>query len=268
MNLTNKQIRSKARFLLDENVFGKDWLKSVLAHMVMLVIDGGVGSFLASLAAALVAALGTLIAIYVPGAGLPVFIVTYIIVFALSFMLTSGIAGIVNAGISSLHLDLVRNNDHISIRRVFDGFKNIGENFVLGLMTALNVLLWTFVFIIPGIYVSYSYALVFHVKKDHPDFTWRECLDESERLMEGNRWKLFKLNLSFIGWVFLSGLLFFGIGMLWITPYMQTSFAIFYDEVKRLKDTNVVSLDPSSKQKVDPIVVTPNNLGISLHREG
>lgn len=268
MNLTNKQIRAKARFLLDENIFGKDWLKSVVAHMVMLVIDGGVGSFLASLAATLVAALGTLIAIYVPGAGLAVSIVTYIIVFALSFMITSGIAGIVNAGISSLHLDLVRNNDHISIRRVFDGFKDLGKNFVLGFMYLLNVFLWTFVFIIPGFYVSFSYALVFHVRKDHPDFTWRECLDESERLMEGNRWKLFKLEMSFFGWMIVGALLTCGIGMIWVTPYMQTSFAIFYDEVKRVKDSNVVSLDPQAKQKVDPIVITPNNIGISLHKEG
>lgn len=267
MNLTNKQIRSKARFLLDENVFGKDWLKSVVAHIVMMAIEGGIGNLFSSLVATLAAGIVLLILTYIPGSiALP--IIVYVVLFALVFIFTAGFAGVLSAGLTSLHTDLVRNNDHISIRRVFDGFKNFGENFVLGLMTALNVLLWTFVFIIPGIYVSYSYALVFHVKKDHPDFTWRECLDESERLMEGNRWKLFKLNLSFIGWAFLSGLLFFGIGMLWITPYMQTSFAIFYDEVKILKDTNVVSLDPSSKQKVDPVVITPNNIGISLHKEG
>lgn len=267
MNLTNKQIRTKARFLLDENVFGKDWLKSVLAHIVMMAVDSGIGGLLSTLVTTLMGVLSVLILTYIPGSiALP--IIVYVVLFALVFIFTAGFAGVLSAGLTSLHTDLVRNNDHISIRRVFDGFKNFGENFVLGLMTALNVLLWTFVFIIPGIYVSYSYALVFHVKKDHPDFTWRECLDESERLMEGNRWRLFKLNFSFMGWALLGGLLFFGIGTLWVTPYMQTSFAIFYDEVKRLKDTNVVSLDPSSKQKVDPVVITPNNLGISLHKEG
>ena len=267
MNLTNKQIRAKARFLLDENVFGKDWLKSVLAHIVMMAVDSGIGGLLSTLVSALIGVLSVLILTYIPDSiVLP--IIVYVLLYAVVFILTMGISGVLNAGLASLHTDLVRNGDHVRVRRIFDGFKSFGGNFVLGLMTALNVILWSFVFIIPGIYVSFSYALVFHVKKDHPDFTWRECLDESERLMEGNRWRLFKLNFSFMGWALLGGLLFFGVGTLWVTPYIQTSFAIFYEEVKRVKDSNVVSLDPNCHHKVDPIVVTPNNIGISLHKEG
>ena len=48
--------------------------------------------------------------------------------------------------------------------------------------------------------------------------------------MEGNKMRLFMLDLSFIGWFFLS-LLTLGIGSLWLTPYMQTAHAEFYKDL-------------------------------------
>jgi uncharacterized membrane protein len=40
------------------------------------------------------------------------------------------------------------------------------------------------------------------------------------------------LGLSFIGWSLL-GLLTLGIGYIWLIPYMYTSYAAFYEEVKK-----------------------------------
>lgn len=50
--------------------------------------------------------------------------------------------------------------------------------------------------------------------------------------MKGNRWKLFCLLWRFFGW-FLLGILSFGIGFLWIMPYIQTTIARFYDDLKK-----------------------------------
>jgi len=49
--------------------------------------------------------------------------------------------------------------------------------------------------------------------------------------MSGNRWRLFCLQISFIGWEILSALLTLGIGGLWITPHKQTATAAFYQEI-------------------------------------
>ena len=77
---------------------------------------------------------------------------------------------------------------------------------------------------------------VIDIKADHPEYHWRDCLDESERLMTGNRWRLFKLDMSFLGWTLLGMLAFSGVGEFWALSYQLTSRAVFYEQVKAEKD--------------------------------
>ena len=55
------------------------------------------------------------------------------------------------------------------------------------------------------------------------------------RLMKGNRWRLFKLAFSFIGWILLSVLVapigLSGLAMLFLVPYPSTAFACFYRQL-------------------------------------
>ena len=85
-------------------------------------------------------------------------------------------------------------------------------------------------FIIPGIIASYSYAMTDYILAETPELTAKEAIERSKDMMEGNRWRLFCLEISFIGWGILS-LLTLGIGSLWLTPYMEASMAAFYREV-------------------------------------
>ena len=62
---------------------------------------------------------------------------------------------------------------------------------------------------------------------DHHELKVTDAMRTSLRYMKGNKWRLFKLYLSFIGW-FLLGLLTFGIGYLWIEPYFSQSLIQFY----------------------------------------
>ena len=64
------------------------------------------------------------------------------------------------------------------------------DNLLLGLIAMVKVILWSLLFVIPGIVKAYSYSMIYYVKNDHPSFTWRECLAESERLMRGKRMNL------------------------------------------------------------------------------
>ena len=66
---------------------------------------------------------------------------------------------------------------------------------------------------------------------DNPEIGAEEAICRSMEMMRGNKWKLFCLDLSFIGW-FLLGILTLGIGLLWVEPYWLTARAAFYEEVK------------------------------------
>lgn len=77
---------------------------------------------------------------------------------------------------------------------------------------------------------SYYYSLAQCVAFDNPDLTATECVEKSKELMTNNRGKLFCLQLSFIGWAILAAFTF-GIGLLWLFPYMQVATVAFYDKL-------------------------------------
>lgn len=91
----------------------------------------------------------------------------------------------------------------------------------------LYVFLWTLLFVIPGIVAGYSYAMTNYILAEHPDMAPRAAISLSKEMMRGNRWRLFCLHLSFIGWTILAALTM-GIGNLWLTPYKQAATAAFY----------------------------------------
>lgn len=51
------------------------------------------------------------------------------------------------------------------------------------------------------------------------------------KMMDGHKFDLFYLYLTFIGWGLLC-ILTLGIGLLWFVPYMQSASAHFYEDVK------------------------------------
>lgn len=81
---------------------------------------------------------------------------------------------------------------------------------------------------------GYLYSLSYYILNDNPDKTGKEIVEESEKLMKGNRWAFFWLGLTFIGWSILAGLTL-GIGMLWLTPYIMVTFVCFYESLAGTK---------------------------------
>ena len=94
----------------------------------------------------------------------------------------------------------------------------------------LYILLWSLLLVIPGIIASYNYAMTDYILADQPEMTAHEAIFRSKELMYGNRWRLFCLNVSFIGWDILN-MLTLGIGSLWLNPYKQAAQADFYREI-------------------------------------
>lgn len=77
---------------------------------------------------------------------------------------------------------------------------------------------------------SLLYVLSNFIAYDNPELSAKEVVQMSKNLMQGNRGNYFILSLSFIGWMILSYFTF-GIGLLWLIPYMQVSFVCFYENL-------------------------------------
>jgi uncharacterized membrane protein len=73
--------------------------------------------------------------------------------------------------------------------------------------------------------------MTFYILADEPNLRPQEAIQRSREMMRGHKWRLFMLYLSFIGW-YLLALLTFGIGYIFLEPYVQQSVANFYEDLK------------------------------------
>lgn len=111
------------------------------------------------------------------------------------------------------------------------------------------VSLWTIVFIIPGIIAALSYSQTFYLMIDDPSLSGMDALRKSKELMKGHKCEYFLLCLSFIGWAFLAAMTF-GIGFIFLLPYMALSQAVYYNnlvgnskiERKRKEDEDIIKI--------------------------
>ena len=87
------------------------------------------------------------------------------------------------------------------------------------------------VLIVPGVIASLALFLTPYLLNDYPDLSVIQTLRLSNKMMKGHKMRLFKLQLSFVGWILLS-MLTLGIGLLWLLPYMMTTMAAFHQDVR------------------------------------
>ena len=168
-------------------------------------------------------------------------------------------------GYAKFNLNLV-DGKKAAFSDLFSQFDRLGDGFCMKFLTALYTLLWSLLFLIPGIVKSYSYAMTPYILSEHPEMTANEAITESRRIMPGNRWRLFCLEISFIGWSLLCLLpplaaigigmsLYFttgnvillllsilamiplGAGNLLLRPYREAARAAFYREVSGTWET-------------------------------
>lgn len=97
------------------------------------------------------------------------------------------------------------------------------------LMHDLAVLLWSLLLIIPGWVKAYALRMVVYELADNPAISWREAFDISERVMQGQKWDSFVLDLSFILWWLLSGLTFGFLDVFFVVPYFGLTSAGLYE---------------------------------------
>ena len=130
---------------------------------------------------------------------------------------------------------------------LFSGFNDFLNGFVLYLLNEIFTMLWALLFIVPGIIKSLSYSMSYYVLAENPGMDQDTARRRSMELMQGNKWRLFCLRLSFIGWVLLSGLTG-GILLIMVVPYMQAADAEFYRSLVRVPD-----FEPLDEEPFEPI---------------
>ena len=112
------------------------------------------------------------------------------------------------------------------------GFKDYGRSLGGILWMELFICLWTLLFIVPGIIKALAYFATPYILADTQRVSATDALKLSMRMTKGHKGKIFVMGLSFIGWMLLSGITCGLVGLLYAGPYMNTSFAGMYEELK------------------------------------
>ena len=128
-------------------------------------------------------------------------------------------------------LDDKRTGEGFKVEKLLDGYKDFLRIFGTIALQFLYVILWTLLLIIPGIIKMVSYSQIYYVLKDNPELGFNAAIERSMDMMEGHKMEYFVLGLTFIGWILLS-IFTCGILFLWVLPYMNATFAHYYEYVK------------------------------------
>ncbi|MDE6472185.1 MAG: DUF975 family protein [Clostridia bacterium] len=136
------------------------------------------------------------------------------------------VMGPLTIGYSKIALNVARDKE-VDLGMLFNGFSDFGRSLVLYITNQIFIALWALLFIVPGIIKSFAYSMSYYILLDDPNISANDARKKSIEMMKGNKWRLFCLQFSFIGWYMLC-LLTFGILTFWVSPYMEIAKAKFY----------------------------------------
>ena len=187
-----------------------------------------------------------------------VIVIVLLFVFIIVMLISFVIGGTMKLGYAKYNLNLV-DGRQAGFTDLFSQFHIFGKGFLMSLLLAIYTFLWSLLFIIPGIIKSYSYAMTPYILYENPGMTANEAISASRRVMSGNKWRLFCLQFSFIGWDLLCALpalivtvilaiflhshplllvsialplaIILSCGNLFLRPYKEAAHAAFYRDV-------------------------------------
>lgn len=115
---------------------------------------------------------------------------------------------------------------------LFSAFtRRYGNTVAVMFMRDIQIFLWTLLLIIPGIIKNYEYYMVPYLLAENPDMAWQEAKELSCRMMDGNKFAVWVLEISFLGWDILGSLLC-GAGHIFVAPYKEATYAELYHALR------------------------------------
>jgi len=220
----NHEIRTQSRTILTGN-----WGMAVLVVLVYGLITGISGS----ISGGFRGESGWFTGIFIALSALASF-------FSIAYTIL--VVNVLDYGFSVSFLKLAREKN-VVFENLFIGFKDYGRIVSVMFLKNLLILLWTLLFIIPGIVKAYAYGMTEYIIADNPKMDALSAITKSKEMMYGWKGKLFLLDLSLIGWWFLC-LFTCGIGFLWLGAYFKTNRANFYLELTGSKETESITEEP------------------------
>ena len=142
-------------------------------------------------------------------------------------LITLLLGGVISVGLCRFLLDMATKRREPRFYTLFSSFNIYLKTLGLNILITLAVLVGCLLFIVPGIIVSLMFSQAFYILSEDPSKSITQCINESVKLMNGHKWDLFYLNLTFIGW-WLVSILTLGIAALWVAPYQKLTEANFY----------------------------------------
>ena len=100
----------------------------------------------------------------------------------------------------------IRRGERAEYLTLFDGFSFVGKVILLNIVIYLFTLLWSMLFVIPGLIAAYRYRFALYNLYENPGIGVMEALEMSKQQTLGYKGQLFMLDLSYIGWFFLASL--------------------------------------------------------------
>lgn len=120
--------------------------------------------------------------------------------------------------------------EEVSPSMLLDGFGSVIKILLLEILLSLILTFCFWALIVPGFIALYSYRMARYLLIVHPEYSVFDCLRESRMRMRGHRLELFKLDLSFFGWVLLCLIPVLGLAAaVWLLPYWSSSSLLFYE---------------------------------------
>ena len=231
MNLTSSTLKNRAKIKL-QGLYGQSLLVSLIYSLCLSAVSsiGTASTFLTNG----LPMLKDLLSSIENGSGFSGedmfrFQVSFSPLSSIGGVATLLVAGPLAVGVAHYFLRVTdRNNPQIA--DLFAEFKNFGNTVVLSLLIGFFTFLWSLLFIVPGIIAALRYSMAPYIMAEHPEIKPLDALKMSKEMMDGHKGQYFMLHLSFIGW-YLLGILTCFIGLLFLTPYVETAAAEFFNEV-------------------------------------
>ena len=220
---TREQIKANAKIVMAKNywmMMGVSALYSVLAGMFSSA-SSGVSSYLSESS------------YYIP---------TEVVLMIAGFVIVLSIVSILFSIFVSGPLEVGKDRFYMCSRlqqtpfgELFCAFKS-GKGYYMNIVKTqflrrLYTALWSLLLIVPGIVKSYEYYMVPYILAENPNISSARAFELSKIMTNGEKWNIFVLELSFIGWQFL-GMIACCIGTYFVLPYMDSTFAELYEAMR------------------------------------
>lgn len=160
-----------------------------------------------------------------------VFMITFIVIMAIMIVLSAFVGNPLEVGCKRFYLSNL--NEPAQVGNIGYAFDNNYKNIVKTMFFRdLFTFLWSLLLVIPGIVKAYEYQMIPYLLADNPQMTREEAFAESKRMMQGQKWRAFVLDLSFLGWNILSAITIGIVGIFYVQPYMDATHAALYEALR------------------------------------